>query len=199
MQERLAELKTEEREVAAQLTWKVLVEEPPVVNGPAPPAEQPKPLQWPQPTEQPAKKPENEDEEEDEEELTPTGELQELRVTEEQLEEESAELSVSAKELKVDPVEDPFTSMMSTASTLSAAWPQNDTVRHYGILKHVFHLCGFNIHNIQQNVMECIVLRWCFQESSLPAVDWELKAVEMKQQASTTKVSGNNGLLIVTQ
>ncbi|XP_053481265.1 epidermal growth factor receptor substrate 15 isoform X3 [Ictalurus furcatus] len=156
MQERLTELKTEEREVAAQLTWKVLVEEPPLVNGAAPPAEQPKLLQWPQPTEQPAKKPEDEyeDEEEEAEELTPQDEPHELRVTEEQLEEESAELSFSPKELKVDTVEDPFTSMMSTARTLSAAWPQNDP------------------------------------EGSSPAAEWELKGVEMKQQASnsTTKV-----------
>ncbi|KAB5567367.1 hypothetical protein PHYPO_G00231960 [Pangasianodon hypophthalmus] len=150
MQERLADLKTEEREVAAQLTWKVLVEEPPIVNGAPPPAEQPKLLQWPQPTEQPAKKQEDEDEEEEEEELTPTDEPQELKVTEEQLEEESSELFISPKELKIDPVEDPFTSVMSTASSLSAAWPQNDT------------------------------------ERSSPAVEWELKGVEMKQQASTS-------------
>lgn len=136
MQERLAELKTEEREVAAQLTWKVLVEEPPLVNGAVPPAEQPKPLQWPQPSEQPAKKPEDEDEEEDEEELTPTDEPQELRVTEGELEEESTELNISAKELKVGPVEDPF-----TASSLGAAWPQNDMVRHYGTIKHAYVTC----------------------------------------------------------
>lgn len=132
MQERLTELKTEEREVTAQLTWKVLVEEPPLVNGAAPPAEQPKLLQWPQPTEQPAKKPEDEYEEEEAEE-SPQDEPHELRVTEEQLEEESAELS-GPKELKVDTVEDPFTSMMSTARTLSA-WPQNDPVRHSDILQ----------------------------------------------------------------
>lgn len=137
MQERLAELKTEEREVAAQLTWKVLVEEPPLINGAAPPAEQPKPLQWPQPTEHPAKKPEEEDEEEEEDELNATDKPQELRVTEEQLGEESEELeelSFSPKELKVDSAEDPFTSMMSTASTLSAAWPQDNMVSHYGII-----------------------------------------------------------------
>lgn len=127
MQERLAELKTEEREVEAQLSWKVLVEEPPFVNGAAPPSEQTKPLQWPQPTEHSPKKP---DEEEEEEELTPTDEPQELRV----LETESAELSFSPKELKVDPVEDLFTSTMSSASTLGAAWPQHEMVRHYGIL-----------------------------------------------------------------
>lgn len=181
MQERLAELKTEEREVAAQLTWKVLVEEPPLVNGAAPPAEQPKPLQWPQPTEQPAKKPEDEDEEE-EDELTPTEEPQELRVTEEQLE-ESAELSISAKELKVDPVEDPFTSIMSSAITLSAAWPQTNTVRHYIILKHAYHC------TTECDGMHCVAL--VFQEGSSPAVEWELKGVEMKQQTSTTKVSIN--------
>ncbi|KAM9475670.1 epidermal growth factor receptor substrate 15 isoform 4-T4 [Clarias gariepinus] len=126
MQERLADLKTEEREVAAQLTWKVLVEEPPLVNGAAPPAEQAKPLQWPQPTEQLANKTEDEDEEDEEEELTPTDDPQELRVTEEQLEEESLELSFSSKEPKIASVEDPFTSLKSTASTLSTAWPQND-------------------------------------------------------------------------
>lgn len=128
MQERLAELKTEEREVEAQLTWQVLVEEPPLVNGAAPSTEQPKPLQWPQPTELPAKKPE--DEEEEEEDITPIDEPQELRVLDVP-ETESAELSFNPKELKI--VEDPF-NMMSTASTLGSAWPQNDTVRHYGIL-----------------------------------------------------------------
>ncbi|KAK3566323.1 hypothetical protein QTP86_032357 [Hemibagrus guttatus] len=121
MQERLAELKTEEREVEAQLSWKVLVEEPPLVNGAAPSTEQPKPLQWPQTTELPAKKPE--DEEEEEEEFTPTDEPQELRVLDVP-ETESAELSFNPNELKI--VEDPF-NMMSTASTLGAAWPQNDT------------------------------------------------------------------------
>lgn len=136
MQERLAELKTEEREVSAQLTWKVLVEEPPLVNGPAPPGEQPKPLQWPQPTVQPAKKQtDDDDEDEDEKELAPIDDLQELKVTEEQIEEELLEQSVSAKDHKVDPLEDPFSSIMSTSSTLvhSAAWPQNDKVRHYAI------------------------------------------------------------------
>ncbi|XP_058245312.1 epidermal growth factor receptor substrate 15 isoform X2 [Hemibagrus wyckioides] len=147
-QERLAELKTEEREVEAQLTWKVLVEEPPLVNGAAPSTEQPKPLQWPQPTEFPAKK--LEEEEEEEEELTPIDEPQELRVLDVP-ETESAELSFNPKELKI--VEDPF-NMMSTASTLGTAWPQNDT---------------------------------CFQEGSSPAVEWELKGEEKKEQASPVK------------
>ncbi|XP_060737541.1 epidermal growth factor receptor substrate 15 isoform X2 [Tachysurus vachellii] len=151
-QERLAELKTEEREVEAQLSWKVLVEEPPFVNGSAPPTEQTKPLQWPQPTEHSPKKPDEEEdeeeEEEEEEELTPTDEPQELRV----LETESAELSFSPKELKVDAVEDLFTSTMSSASTLGAAWPQNE------------------------------------MEGSLPAGEWGLKEMEIKQQGSTLKV-----------
>ncbi|KAI5610165.1 epidermal growth factor receptor substrate 15 isoform X1 [Silurus asotus] len=123
MQERLAELKTEERD--AQFTRIVLVEEPLLVNGTAPPAEQSKQLQWLQPTEQATKKPEDEEEEDEEEDLTPTEEPQELRVTEEQLEEESTEQSNSPKDLKVDLVEDLFTNMMSTSSTLSAAWPDD--------------------------------------------------------------------------
>lgn len=194
MQERLAELKTEEREVEAQLTWKVLVEEPPLLNGAAPSAEQPKLLQWPQPSGQAAKKPEDEEEEqqqeEEEEELTPTNEPQELRVTGEQPVEQSAELSVSAKELHVEPVEDPFTSIMSTASTRTAAWPQTNTVRHYVTLKHAGHPCGINSKTFSL---------WCFQEGSSPALEWEVKGVEMNQQTSTTKVSIINGRLIVNR
>ena len=83
MQEQLTELKTEEREVTAQLTWKVLEEEPALVNGTAPPAEQPKHMQWPQLTEHPPPKP-MADEEEEEEVQSTTDVPQELWVPEEQ-------------------------------------------------------------------------------------------------------------------
>ncbi|XP_072537771.1 epidermal growth factor receptor substrate 15 isoform X2 [Salminus brasiliensis] len=126
MQEQLAELKTEEREVTAQLTWKVLEEEPALVNGMAPVSEQPKQMQWPQPMEQPSAKPRDE-EDEDEEVKNPTDEPLELRVTEEQPDEESAEVPSSPEELesKVDPLDNLYTSMLSTAGTIGTAWPQN--------------------------------------------------------------------------
>ncbi|XP_062855075.1 epidermal growth factor receptor substrate 15 isoform X2 [Trichomycterus rosablanca] len=156
MQEQLTELKTEEREVTAQLSWKVLEEDPPLVNGTAPPAEQPMLLQWPQATEQSAKEPR--DEEEDEDEQTPTDEPNELRVTKEQPDEETVELPSSPDEAEpeADFSEVPYTSMKSTASTLSAAWPQN----HPEVA------------------------------SSSPAVEWDLRVVEMNQplSTSTTKV-----------
>ncbi|KAI4902163.1 hypothetical protein NFI96_030360 [Prochilodus magdalenae] len=126
MQEQLTELKTEEREVTAQLTWKVLEEEPVLVNGTVPPAELPKQIQWPQLTEQPPTKPKDE-EEEDEEEQNNMDEPQELRVTEDQADEESGEVPSSPEESvpKVDPLEDIYTSMMSKAGSIGTAWPQN--------------------------------------------------------------------------
>ncbi|KAL6458984.1 hypothetical protein MHYP_G00324560 [Metynnis hypsauchen] len=125
MQEQLTELKTEDREVTAQLTWKVLEEEPALVNGTVPPAEQHKQMQWPELTEQPLTQPK--DEEEDEEDQSNIDEPQELRVTEEQPDEESAEVSSSPEESepKADPLNDLYTSMLSKAGTISPAWPQN--------------------------------------------------------------------------
>lgn len=133
MQEHLTELKAEEREVAAQLTWKVLEEEPVLVNGTVPSAEQPKQMQWLEPTEQSPSKP-KEEEEEDEEEKSPTDEPQELRVMEEQPDEESGEVPSSPEEPepKNDPLGDLYTSMLSKAG--STAWPQNHMVRCYSIL-----------------------------------------------------------------
>uniref|UniRef100_A0A672KV90 Epidermal growth factor receptor substrate 15-like n=1 Tax=Sinocyclocheilus grahami TaxID=75366 RepID=A0A672KV90_SINGR len=95
-QKRLAELKTEEREVTARLTWKIL-EEPVLVNGTVPSSEQLEQLQWPQPTAQPPEKP-KEDKVQDEEEQSSVDELQELRVTEEQLGSEAEEPSTSPEE-----------------------------------------------------------------------------------------------------
>ncbi|XP_066499602.1 epidermal growth factor receptor substrate 15 isoform X2 [Hoplias malabaricus] len=123
MQEKLAELKSEEREVTAQLTWKVLEEEPAFVNGTVPPAEQHQCLQWPQPTEQILIK-QKDEVEDDEEELGPSDEPQELRVTEEQPDEE---VSSSPEELepKADHLEDLYTSMLSKVAPINAIWPQN--------------------------------------------------------------------------
>uniref|UniRef100_A0A672K9D4 Epidermal growth factor receptor substrate 15-like n=1 Tax=Sinocyclocheilus grahami TaxID=75366 RepID=A0A672K9D4_SINGR len=95
-QKRLAELKTEEREVTARLTWKIL-EEPVLVNGTAHSSEQPKQLQWPQPTAQLLEKA-KEGKVQDEEEQSSVDEPQELRVTEEHPGSEAEEPSTSPEE-----------------------------------------------------------------------------------------------------
>uniref|UniRef100_A0A672KV31 Epidermal growth factor receptor substrate 15-like n=1 Tax=Sinocyclocheilus grahami TaxID=75366 RepID=A0A672KV31_SINGR len=127
-QKRLAELKTEEREVTARLTWKIL-EEPVLVNGTVPSSEQLEQLQWPQPTAQPPEKP-KEDKVQDEEEQSSVDELQELRVTEEQLGSEAEEPSTSPEEQepKADFYSsDLYNSGLSTASSTTMAWPQGIT------------------------------------------------------------------------
>ncbi|XP_016357505.1 epidermal growth factor receptor substrate 15-like [Sinocyclocheilus anshuiensis] len=127
-QKRLAEFKTEAREVTARLTWKIL-EEPVLVNGTAPSSEQLEQLQWPQPTAQPPEKP-KEDKVQDEEEQSSVDELQELRVTEEQLGSEAEEPSTSPEEQepKADFYSsDLYNSGLSTASSTTMAWPQGIT------------------------------------------------------------------------
>ncbi|XP_043102664.1 epidermal growth factor receptor substrate 15 isoform X2 [Puntigrus tetrazona] len=127
-QKRLAELKTEEREVTARLTWKVL-EEPVIVNGTAPSSEQPEQLQWPQPTAQLLEQP-KEDKVQDEEEHSSVDEPQELRVTEEQPGSEAEESSTSPEEQepKADFYSsDLYNSGLSTASPTTVAWPQGNT------------------------------------------------------------------------
>ncbi|XP_059359929.1 epidermal growth factor receptor substrate 15-like isoform X1 [Carassius carassius] len=127
-QKRLAELKSEEREVTARLTWKIL-EEPVLVNGTAPPPEQPEQLQWPQPTAQLLEKPKD-DKVQDEEEQSSVDEPQELRVTEEQPGSEAEEPSTSPKEQepKADFYSsDLYNSGLCTASPTAMAWPQGNT------------------------------------------------------------------------
>ncbi|KAL0186945.1 hypothetical protein M9458_018615, partial [Cirrhinus mrigala] len=122
---RLAELKTEEREVTARLTWKIL-EEPVLVNGTVPSSEQLDQLQWPQPTAQLPEKPKD-DTVQDEEEHSSVDEPQELRVTEEQLGSEAEEPSTSPEEQepKADFYSaDLYNSGISTASSTVMAWPQ---------------------------------------------------------------------------
>uniref|UniRef100_A0A9J7WYM4 Epidermal growth factor receptor pathway substrate 15 n=1 Tax=Cyprinus carpio carpio TaxID=630221 RepID=A0A9J7WYM4_CYPCA len=118
-QKRLAELKMEEREVTARLTWKIL-EEPVLVNGTAPSSEQPVQLQWPQPAAQPPEKP-KEDKDQNEEEQSSMGEPQELRVTEEQpgSEEQEPKADFYSADL--------YSSGLSTASPTTVAWPQGNT------------------------------------------------------------------------
>uniref|UniRef100_A0A673MSN8 Epidermal growth factor receptor substrate 15-like n=1 Tax=Sinocyclocheilus rhinocerous TaxID=307959 RepID=A0A673MSN8_9TELE len=139
-QKRLAELKTEEREVTARLTWKIL-EEPVLVNGTAPSSEQLEQLQWPQPTAQPPEKP-KEDKVQDEEEQSSVDELQELRVTEEQLGSEAEEPSTSPEEQepKADFYSsDLYNSGLSTASSTTMAWPQGITVRNHFLLLYIIY------------------------------------------------------------
>ncbi|XP_076860019.1 epidermal growth factor receptor substrate 15 isoform X2 [Brachyhypopomus gauderio] len=125
VQEHLVELKIEEREVTAQLTWKVLEEEPPaLVNGAPPPAVRTHPPQWPQSvTQLPAVL--KGEEEEDEEDPAFADEPQELKVTEEQPDAEASQRPSSPKDLQPSaeaPV-DQQTSTEPPAFSSSTPWP----------------------------------------------------------------------------
>lgn len=131
----MAELKTEEREVTARLTWKIL-EEPVVVNGTVPSLEQPEQLPRPQPTAQLPEKP-KEDKVQQEEEQSSFDEPQELRVVEEQLGSEAEDPSTSPEELEPQPDFyscDLYNSGLSTVRSTAVAWPQGNTVRNHFLL-----------------------------------------------------------------
>ncbi|XP_056628555.1 epidermal growth factor receptor substrate 15 isoform X3 [Triplophysa dalaica] len=131
-QERLSELKVEDREVTARLTWRVL-EEPVLVNGTAPSSEHSEQLQWPQPTSSPPGKPQ-ENKRKDEDEQASMDEPQELRVTEEQPGSDAEQTPVSPEEQ--EPKADfysadlynseLFSSAFSTVSSSNVAWPQKN-------------------------------------------------------------------------
>lgn len=125
--------------MTARLTWRIL-EEPVLVNGTAPPSEQPEQLQWPQPTAQLLEKPKD-DKVQDEEEQSSVDEPQELRVTEEQPGSEAEEPSTSPEEQepKADLYSsDLYNSGLCTASPTAMAWPQGNTVRnHFLLLLHL--------------------------------------------------------------
>lgn len=131
----MAELKTEEREVTARLTWKIL-EEPVLVNGAVASLEQPEQLLWPQPTAQLPEKP-KEDKVQQEEEQSSFDEPLELRVVEEQLGSEAEEPSTSPEEQEPQPDFyscDLYSSGLSTAISTAVAWPQVNTVRNHFLL-----------------------------------------------------------------
>ncbi len=136
-QQRLAELKTEEREVTARLTWKIL-EEPVLVNGTAPSSEQPEQLQWPHPQHRCWRNPKR---------TSPGWRGAVIRGWAAGTQSHWGAARVRGRGAVTSPEEqepkadfyssDLYNSGLCTASPTTVAWPQGNTVRNHFLLLYI--------------------------------------------------------------